>query len=171
MKKKILLLPIIVFTCCKYSTHEVPENDVKKATAFFMDRMVSKAKYGENYIIYPSYNGELADSDFINLTEDTVFTKENIDYLKNQYNIQNKKNIRDFIDKKYYSKFSSSQPKVGQVSYSMDPPLFTIDKNHFIIYAMTCFWVKDKIRWDDLYFVFKRKGENWKFERFIKRKK
>jgi hypothetical protein len=81
MKKKLLLLPIIVFTCCKYSTQEISVIDVKTATKAFMETMEIKAEREGNYIIYPEYNRELADSDFIILITVIICVIKNNNYL------------------------------------------------------------------------------------------
>ena len=167
----VCIIPIVFLISCKRTPQEISDIDIKNAITVFMDTKASQGNDNGNYIVFPEFNMELSNNDFINLTEDTVFTAENIDYIKNQYYQLKKRSIKEFFPEKYYSKFNPDRPKPGQWCYSMDPPLFTIDKKHFIIYSKGYFWVKDEIRWDDLYFVYIKQGENWKFQRYIKSKK
>jgi hypothetical protein len=165
----IFIVFCLFFCCCKNIEKEITEAEVIEATAFFMDSIVNNAIHGDNYLVIPRYNADLTEKDFVNLGLDTVFTNEDISFMRKQYNILSKTELTQFISSKYTSKFNENEPILGQVSYLMDPPLFTLDKKHFIIYSRTFFWVKDVIKTDDLYFVFERKKDEWKLVGFIRR--
>ncbi len=169
MKNTLLITLIFTIVNCTNTTQNVTDSDIKHATAFFMDSIISKAVHGDNYIIIPSYSGELSEKDFLNLITDTILTKENIEFMKTQYSILTKRDIKEFFPEKYFSKFNTDEPQIGQISYLMDPPLFTKDKQHFLIYSQTFFWVNDEIKWDDLYFLFGKEKRSWNLEGYIKR--
>jgi hypothetical protein len=170
--KKTMYFLLLIFASCKSSTKEaITEEDLKDATSFFIESMVNKATHGNNYTIDTFYDTTLTDSDFFYLAYDTILTRENVEYMKVQYkNFKNRRPI-EFVNERYHSKMQSASFKKGYFHYFMSIPMFTKDKKRFVIYSKTFFWVQDTIRWDDLYFVFKKKENNWKREVFLNRPK
>jgi hypothetical protein len=169
MKRIFLIILIFGLVYCRNSNLEITDNEIKEATAFFMDSIVSKSTHRENYTIIPSYDAKLSGEDFLNILHDSLFTKKDVDFMKSQYDKLKQRNIKDFVKREYYLKFNPNQPKNnGQVCYHMDPPLFTVNKEKYVIYFKTFFWAKDELKWNDFYIIFSKNGIGWKLEGVIK---
>jgi hypothetical protein len=169
MKKVLLIVLVLGFYYCTKINPDISDNDITGAMYYFMDSIVAKSRHLENYSIIPNFDGKLSDKDFLILDNDSLFTKENVIFIMDQYDKLKQRNIKDFLSEKYLLKFNSNEPENnGQVSYHLDPPLFTKDKERFIIYFKIFFWDKDEIKWNDFFVICKRNNSNWILESIIK---
>ena len=159
--RKILLFCLLIVSCGgEFDTDLKIES--RKVLGYFLDSLVSKATHGDNYTIAPYFDNSLTESNFEELISDTILTKQNIDFMFMQYSNMNQVTLKELIDKEYHKKIAATDTiKGGEVQYYMSPVLFTMDMKHSIIYSKTFFLVNEKIRWDELYFIFKREKDKW----------
>jgi hypothetical protein len=169
MKKILLVTLVFGLIGCKNSAPIITDDEIKEVISFFMDSIISKSTHGGNFIIIPSFDAKLSEKDFQYLIKDSLFTKDDVNFMTSQYNQLKERNLKDFIENQYMLKFDYNEPKNnGQVSYHIDPPLFNLNKNRIIIYFKTFFWSNDDLKWNDFYIICTKKETKWKLEGVIK---
>jgi len=173
--KAIVGIVILSLSFCSCQSQIKQDNvtlkDITSALRFAMDNEVfSKVK--SNYEIFSYFDYSLNDSTLYSdlLGVDTVLDKENVYYMAEQYRQLAKKEIKSFISPVYNNLVDDYSGNKNIIHFELSAPMFSKDKKTFVLHVLSIFNVNGKPKWDDLYFVFSKKSENWKLNGLIKRK-
>jgi len=152
-KNSIIILIFLLISNCT-NKNDISDVDIKTALDFFIDSTITRNNKKEEMLIMSKFGNDLNTKRLYELQSDTIFSKKDIDFMIKQYNNLKNKKIENFLNNKHLSKINNNEPKIGQTTYLIFPPLFTLDKKYLLIYSKMFLWVNGEIKWDDLYFLY-----------------
>ena len=167
--RKVLpqLMVLLLIVCCSIRCSKPKEKnnhseEMQEALIFLIDSMLYKA-HGDNFLISPKFFKELRKENIKGLITDSILRKEDLHSMAKQYTKYKEMKLGNYINEEYDSIITKNQPNKDQFYYVISPPLFSSDKKFLLFYVKAFFKVNKKYRWDEMFFLFGKEKNHWKF--------
>jgi len=173
MKNAFLICACAFLISCNGSKGEgdISKEDIIIALNFAISDVISENPNYEDYLLLGNFTKIISGSQMTDelLNVDSVLNQTNVNYMIDQYYSRKGELLSPYISETYHDKIVDKLTyREGLVCFELSPPLFSVDKNCFVLNMIGYFSVKSNEKWDALYFVFFKKDNKWKLEGIIK---